>query len=304
MFSGSISTVILRRTSGISASIALSALRMSARLAALQKELHPVFTPRRTSGAGAGPRMTKLPEAVKGFSRCTTSCRSLHRILERSPAHDDVHESQQWWIAHATAERQLALEERREVLPAGELDAVVLGIERLHDGFSNPLPAPRATRNLGEQLEGPLARPEIGDAETNVGGDHAYERHAREVVALGDHLRPDEYVQVAGGEARQERSQRPFPSNRISIDPADARTRETAHADAARPSPFRIRPARGTAPHISGRSSAPSSSSCSNGTAPSSLVAPCARSMRSCSSGIRTRRRIAGRTRRWRSRGD
>ena len=44
-------------------------------------------------------------------------------------------------IAHRAAELQLALVERRVVLPARELDAVVVGIERLDDRFARLLAA-------------------------------------------------------------------------------------------------------------------------------------------------------------------
>ena len=54
--------------------------------------------------------------------------------------------------------------------------------------------AARAAGDLREQLERALGRAEVGQPEADVRRDDADERHAREIVALGDHLRADEDV--------------------------------------------------------------------------------------------------------------
>ena len=109
---------------------------------------------------------------------------------------------------------QLALEERGIVLPARELDAVVIRIERLDDRFARLLAAAGAAGHLRQQLERPLGRAEIGQAEADVGRDDADERDARKIVPLGDHLRADEHVDLAVAEARQERVQRALAADR------------------------------------------------------------------------------------------
>jgi hypothetical protein len=75
------------------------------------------------------------------------------------------------------AEPHLALVEGRVVLAAGELDAVVIGIERLDDGFARLLAAAGAPGHLCQQLERPLGGAKVGEPEADVGRDHADQRH-------------------------------------------------------------------------------------------------------------------------------
>src|SRR6267142_3726075 len=91
--------------------------------------------------------------------------RELHRIVERPAANDAVEQRDERRVAHAAAIDDLALEKRRVVLAARELDAVVLGVERLHDGFPRALAASRAAGNLRQQLEGAFGCTEIRQAE-------------------------------------------------------------------------------------------------------------------------------------------
>ena len=103
------------------------------------------------------------------------------------------------------------------------LDAVVVGKERLDDRLAADLAAPGTAGDLREQLERPLRRPEVGVAQPDIGGDHADERHARKIVALRDHLRADEDVELPRGELREERGNRAAPADRVAVDPRDAR---------------------------------------------------------------------------------
>ena len=64
------------------------------------------------------------------------------------------------------------------------------------------LAAAGAARHLLEQLEGPLGGAEVGQVQRLIGLQHADQRHAREVVALGHHLRPDQDVDLARVHAR------------------------------------------------------------------------------------------------------
>ena len=41
-------------------------------------------------------------------------------------------------------------------------------------------------------MEGPLAAAKVGEAQRGIGGHHAHQRHIGEIVALGDHLSPDQ----------------------------------------------------------------------------------------------------------------
>jgi hypothetical protein len=71
------------------------------------------------------------------------------------------------------------------------------------------------------------ARAEVGHAEADVGVDHPDQRHAREVVALGDHLRAHQDVGLPRLE-RGQRSPRPrrgAPESRSSRSTRAARSR-------------------------------------------------------------------------------
>ena len=82
------------------------------------------------------------------------------------------------------------------------LYGVMLRRIRLHDGTRPGRAPPRAPRHLGEQLEGTLARAEIGQVEAGVGVDHARPASPGEIEALGHHLRADEDVGLARAGSR------------------------------------------------------------------------------------------------------
>ena len=109
------------------------------------------------------------------------------------------------------------------------------------------LAAAGAADDLREQLERPLGRAKIRQAEADVGRDDADERHRRKVVALRDHLRADEDVDRR--RAATSRSTRAIAPRRRIVSRstrAIARRRETARADRPRAARCRSPPARGT----------------------------------------------------------
>src|SRR6185503_20036519 len=126
------------------------------------------------------------------------------------------------WIAHRAPELQLALVERDVILPACELDAVMLRIQRLNDRLARTLAASGSPRDLGQQLEGPLGGAEIGHPEADVGRHDAYEGDPRKVVPLRDHLRADEDVDVALAELGPQCRERAFAADRIAVQPREA----------------------------------------------------------------------------------
>ena len=152
--------------------------------------------------------------------------RQPHRLVERAAAHHGVDERQERRIPQPLAVLDLALEERRVILAAGQAHAVVRRVERLHDRLAGLLAAPRAPRHLREQLEGALAGTEIRQAETDVGRHHADERHARKVVPLGNHLRPHQHVELAGREPGEDGGERATLPHRVAVHPPHARRRE------------------------------------------------------------------------------
>src|SRR6185369_13389415 len=66
----------------------------------------------------------------------------VERARERTGTDDDVDERQERRVPHGPSKVQLAFVECRVVLLTRELDAVVLGMNRLDDGFAWPIAPP------------------------------------------------------------------------------------------------------------------------------------------------------------------
>ena len=226
------------------------------------------------SGAGAGPEHAQARASLRSAAACcTTSAASSiapANVRARTTVLIERHERR---VAHRAAELHLALVERRIVLPARELDAVVVRIQRLDDRLARLLAAAGAAGDLREQLERPLGGAEVGQAEADVGRHDADQRHARKVVALGDHLRADEDVDLAVAEPREQRGERALAPDGVAIEPRDARAGTRARCTSAStrsvPKPACSRYGAG-AQRARRRARAPCS--CSSGSAPG---APC-----------------------------
>ncbi|NOT27445.1 MAG: hypothetical protein HOP16_15245 [Acidobacteria bacterium] len=135
-------------------------------------------------------------------SRDDIGCQ-LHRFFELSSPNDGIDEGHHRWIPHPAPVVDLFLEERRIVLTTSDFDAVVVRIQGLDDGLARLLSSTSASRNLCQQLKGPLRGSKICEAQPHVRGNHPHERHAREIVTLGNHLRADDDVDLAGGKLRE-----------------------------------------------------------------------------------------------------
>ena len=110
-------------------------------------------------------------------------------------------------VAELAAALELAREEARNVVARGVGDRAGIRLERLHEHASWRVPA-AAARELGQQLERPLLRAEVGVPEAGVGVDHRGQRDTREVVALGDHLRAHEHHALGVGKVAKRRRDR------------------------------------------------------------------------------------------------
>ena len=93
---------------------------------------------------------------------------------------------------------------------------------RLHDHLAGQFGAPRAARHLEQQRGEPLRRPEIAAVERIVGTQDADQREARKIVALGEHLGADEYVDVARVHAIADGGERALAPRAVAIDARDA----------------------------------------------------------------------------------
>ena len=94
-------------------------------------------------------------------------------------------------IAELAPPLELAGEEAGDVVPRRELDRARVGLERLHEHAARRVAA-AAAGELRQQLERPLLRAEVRQAEARVRVDDRGERDAGEVVALRHHLRADQ----------------------------------------------------------------------------------------------------------------
>ena len=109
------------------------------------------------------------------------------------------------------------------VLPRGELNRVVLRIICLHEHFAGKFAAPGAARHLRQQLKRALGGAKIRQAEREIGGDHADERDALKIVALRDHLRADQDVDLARRKRAQHLLVGALGAHGVAVQARDAR---------------------------------------------------------------------------------
>ena len=121
-------------------------------------------------------------------------------------------------VAELGAAGQLGRGEALEVAALGELDGLGGRLEGLDDDRALEAAPPRAAGDLGEQLEGPLRRPEVRQLEGEVGVEDADQGDAREIEPLGDHLRAEEQVELAGAEVREHLAELVLARHGVGVD--------------------------------------------------------------------------------------
>ena len=92
----------------------------------------------------------------------------------------------------------------------------VLGLHQYPPALGPP---PGPARDLGDELEGPLGRAEIREMKASIGVDHPNQSHVRKVDALGDHLGPDQHVDLALADPFEDPVMRPFRPRGIEVHP-------------------------------------------------------------------------------------
>ena len=75
----------------------------------------------------------------------------------------------------------------------------VVGVVRLQNDVPFLAAAPAPARNLRHELKGTFVAAIVGKVQAHVRIEDAHERHEREVMPFGDHLRADEDVRLAFG---------------------------------------------------------------------------------------------------------
>src|SRR5258706_5472760 len=100
------------------------------------------------------------------------------------------------------------------------------GEPRLNHNPSAPDSPARSSGHLTQELEAPLRRPEIRKIYSDVCVHDSHQRDVREVQPLGDHLRSEQYVDIAGTDAVEDSRVRPLAARGIEVQPGYARRRK------------------------------------------------------------------------------
>ncbi|WIG61566.1 MAG: hypothetical protein OJF49_004314 [Ktedonobacterales bacterium] len=114
------------------------------------------------------------------------------------------HEASERRIAVACPRRNFRRIELCVVVARRRLQREMLRVEGLHQHLSWQVAAPRAPRNLGQQLKCPLRCAEVGQEQRDIRRDHAHQRHAGQVKPLGNHLCADQYIGAPLSEGAQQ----------------------------------------------------------------------------------------------------
>ena len=200
-------------------------------------------SPRAVPGGGCATRQGRRAEQLHPGNPGLQLLERPQDMLERRPAHDDPHEMLERRVAELAAALELLGEEPLDVVPGGVGDRPRVRLERLHQHLSRRI-ATAAPGELGDQLEGPLLRAKIGQAEPGVGVDDGGELDPREVMPLGHHLRPEQNGAGRLGEAPQELGERlgpgtTSPSSRINS--SSGSSRASSRSSFCVPAPSRAR---------------------------------------------------------------
>ena len=164
----------------------------------------------RSRSSGAGPRSSSSEPGLQLRQQAG-------RTVRFGPRGDDPDEVAERRIAELPAPLDLLRQEPADVVPRREADRARVGLEGLDEHAAGGIP-PAPPRELGQELEGPLLRAEVGKAEAGVGVDDGRERDALEVMSLGDHLRADEDGALRLGEAREGLGGRARPLDRVGVE--------------------------------------------------------------------------------------
>src|SRR5579863_6368202 len=147
----------------------------------------------------------------------------LEGIVKLVAADEDVGKRRVGRVVHPTAKLELLFIEADEVVAGGELDRVMILKVSLQNHFTGGLSASGTSGDLGEELEGAFCSAEVGKSKSDIGSDDADERHAMNVVTLGDHLRSDEKIEFAFVQAAERALEIFVPADGVTIVASDAR---------------------------------------------------------------------------------
>ncbi len=111
-----------------------------------------------------------------------------------------VDQTDKWRVVHLPAQFKLLLEESGVVLPLGHLDTIVGWVIGLNEHFSRQVAPSRPPGDLGEELEGTLGGPKIGEVQGEVCGQNTDQGNPGKVMPFGDHLGSHEEIHLSPSE--------------------------------------------------------------------------------------------------------
>ena len=93
----------------------------------------------------------------------------------------------------------------------GRLYGEVVRQGRLNENFTSQFPPPCTARHLTQELERSLTGSKIGKMDPHVGVDHSYEGHPGKIQPFGNHLSPQEDIQLPPSKTPQNLMVGPLP---------------------------------------------------------------------------------------------
>ena len=170
--------------------------------------------------ATAQPEHGSRPEqlALVSLEPCAQLVQGGQRRVRVGPGDEDRDQVAERRIAERLPALELAREEPGDVVVHRMTEGRRVRLEGLHEHAARCV-APAASRKLRHELERPLLRPEVGQAEARVRVDHRGERDARHVMPLRHHLRPNEHRAVGGTEPRERLSRRARAGGDVGVEP-------------------------------------------------------------------------------------
>lgn len=99
-------------------------------------------------------------------------------------------------IAESPPLFQLPGEKGIKVMGESALEGIMIRLKALYDNAAGPIAATRAAGHLGDQLEGPFGRTEVGKVQGGLGEEDTDQGHLVVVVSLGEDLCSDQNVDL------------------------------------------------------------------------------------------------------------
>ena len=143
-------------------------------------------------------------------------------LIQLLAPHQDVANGVERWIVHPTAKANFLFVETLIIVRRRKLNSVVIREVCLQNDSSWNITAAGAACNLRQELKGAFGGTEVGKAERSIRSDHANQCHVRNVVALCDHLRADEQIDLTNLQCAQHPLQIGAPAHCVAIEPRNS----------------------------------------------------------------------------------